>query len=424
MTESKTYKVEQIGQMSVSNFADALGVYDHIKEGGEDDGQDESDNASTETDPPEDDMDEDSEDEGSDDSDEGDEEAEEDEDEDDDGETEDSDGEEEDEDVEEEVKDEPEAVQNKVKLVAKTKDGKKIVVPRDATVRHKVDGEYKDIPVQELLNDYAGKSAISKRMGEAEEVKREAEFVRGTAQKIVQDYQQTFEAVQGLVAEGKLDSAIDVIARLSGQDPVPYFEKLLEKSMEYAETWGSLDENGKRAWKADQRSRYLERKAQEQAGQIEREGTKRSLDGYILETTKRAGISDAAFYNRVNALAKEGKLVQSDPRERVNYVIGTMLSEKHAYNIEAVSRSFGGRVTPKMKELITRHTSVTDTQDDLRQVIKALLKEEKGKVAKTLSRKVRANNLTPSSKKKASRANQDTTKKVFGSYQDLINGSY
>lgn len=429
----KVFEVEQVGQINVSSFADAMGSYDHIKpDGGEGNEEEAGDGSEPGSDldsvrvPPKDvDEEEDGEDDGGDDEEEEDDSSDESEDEDE--EDDDSDDEEDDEEVEDESEEDEEAAKlpQKKKLVAITKSGKKIVVPKDAEVTHRVDGQEVKLTVQDLLNDYAGRSVINKRINEADNKTRQADAKMHVAEQITQDYQATFQKVMGCMAEGKPDAAIDILATLTGQDPVPYFEKLIEKSLEYAEAWGSMDESEKRAWKADQRARHAEQKATMETQKYQRIQTEQEVDKYVNDALGVTGLSPAAFYNKVNELAKEGKLVQPSPKERANVVIGQLLADKHIENVEAVARSFGKRVTPKMKNLVAQHTSPQDGQDAIRDIFRSLLKEQKEKVAKTLSGKVRAN-TSMKAKKKESRAgqNKEEPAKSYSSYLDLIDNSY
>jgi hypothetical protein len=430
----KTYEVEQLGQISVSAFADATGAYDHIKPDEGEGDESEADGApqyGSDLDSVRNSPEDVGEEEGDEDDGEGDEEEEDDGEEEADGdegeddEVDEDEEEEEEEEEESEVDEEAAKLPQKKKLVATTKSGKKIVVPKDALVKHRVDGQEVDLTVQDLLNDYAGRSVINKRINEADVVTKQAEAKLNAAEQITKDYQDTFQKIMACMAQGKPDAAIDILATLTGEDPVPYFEKLIEKSLEYADAWGSMDDSEKRAWKADQRARYLEQKAAAEALKYQRVQTQQQVDSYVNDALNRTGIAPQAFYNKVNELAKDGKLVQPSPQERANVVIGHLLADKHIEQVEAVARSFGKRVTPKMKQLVAQHTTPQDGQDSIREIFRSLLKEQKETVAKTLSGKVRAN-TSMKTKKKESRAGQNKKEEAgsYSSYLDLMDNSY
>lgn len=418
----KKYEVRDIGQLNPSDFADSMGVYDHIKDDAEDSSPVEDDENSQEIEEDESDVAEDTEDEDDDDLEEDDGSDDEDEDE----ELE-EDG---DDDEEEEDEDDAEEVVEKTKkdLVAVTKSGKKIVVPKDATVKHKVDGQVVELKVQDLLNDYAGTQTISRRMNEVAQKTKEAEIVKAKAESIQQEYQSFFNEISELTKAGKFDVAVEAIAYANNEDPTVFMKKLIDSANNWASTWGSMSDVEKARWEQEQQSRYFAKKTKAEQDKLERVQLEQQANKYISSVVSGLGIAEEQFFGKVSELAKNEKFSQLDIKGRVDYTVGMILGEKHVSNIEAVSRSFGTRVTPKIKALVAQHTTYQDSQDDIRKIISALLKDEKGKVAKTLSKKVRKGGNTPRAAvqkdKEGSRADQKQEKKVFGSFQDLMDSSY
>ena len=425
--DKQTVEIPQAGNLNLSELSESLNFYGHL-DGGEGEGADGNDaeevgegdeeGAEYADEEAQDADDEGEDDESGDDSDE-DQESELDDDEDDDDDSDD--------DEEGEDEDEEEAKQDKTKLVARTKDGKKIVVPKDATVTHKVDGEEVQLKVQDLLNDYSGRSVIERRLKEVDFAKQEAEHVKVRAETVLKDYEETFNQMAAMTMQGKPEAVFDMIANITGQNPVDFVKQLLGKAQEWGTLLSQMTEEQKAAYFTQQELRWLEVKKQREQQEMSRLSTQRQIDGYVSSKAKELGFIEAEFYAKVNELAKDGKLIQSNIQERADFVIGELLNNRHTERVEKIVRSFGKRVTPQLKQVILENTTTKDSDEDIRYALKELLKEEKTKTAKTLSKKVRSNNKALGANVKGSekqKAKSALEGKTFTGFQDIIDSSY
>lgn len=161
------------------------------------------------------------------------------EDEDDDSEEDGEEEESEEEEVEEEVEDKkPEEEEKKEK-----KDSKKLRmrmgeelfnVDSEATFKVKVDGETKEVPVQELINNYSGKTAWDKKFTELGKEKKEFEAEKLQISRQVESVKEHIsKALAPLKAkDGNPMDSLLYLVEMSGQDPYNAYRRIMEANLD------------------------------------------------------------------------------------------------------------------------------------------------------------------------------------------------
>lgn len=107
-------------------------------------------------------------------------------------------------------------------------------VDSDASVKVKVDGELTDVPLQELINNFSGKTAWDKKFTELGKEKKSLEIEKS---QIMSQKQELSEHVKKAIAPLKdpngnpLDSLMYLV-EMSGEDPYTAYRRIMESNLE------------------------------------------------------------------------------------------------------------------------------------------------------------------------------------------------
>lgn len=127
------------------------------------------------------------------------------------------------------------------KLRLRMSDGDLYNIDADSTIPVKIDGETQEIPMQELINNYSGKTAWDKKFTEIGKEKKTLEFEKHSLESQKTKLTEHINnAISPLTDPNKnpLDSILYLV-ELSGQDPYPVYRRLMEANLE--EVGGLMD---------------------------------------------------------------------------------------------------------------------------------------------------------------------------------------
>jgi hypothetical protein len=237
-------------------------------------------------------------------------------------EEEDSEEEEEVEEKEEEKKEEEEEDKPKSKL--RMKMGNDLYnVTSDATFKVKVDGQVLDVPVQELINNYSGKTAWDKKFTDIGKEKKvlEQEKANVIAHKnyIVE---QVNKALAPILDENQnpLDSLLYLV-EMSGKDPYTAYRRLLEANVDEVGSLLDMTET--------ERELYFHKKKDDLHGKIAKQRQEKQQKEQALNQTRQKvdtlrqafNVSEDAFVEASQELRSlvEGKGIAVDEEAVVDY---------------------------------------------------------------------------------------------------------
>jgi len=135
------------------------------------------------------------------------------------------------EDKEDELK--PEDKKESKKLRMRMADGELYNIDSDSTLKVKVDGELVDVPVQELLNNYSGKTAWDKKFTEIGKEKKVLEVERNTLTKQKEQLLSHLEQALGPIKDttkNPIDSLLYLV-EMSGEDPYHAYRRIMEANL-------------------------------------------------------------------------------------------------------------------------------------------------------------------------------------------------
>lgn len=147
--------------------------------------------------------------------------------------------------------------EKKGKLKLRMADGLYGIDP-DAKVRVKVDGEFQEIPVQDLVNNYSGKTAWDKKFTELGQQKKEFETQRtqvGQTQEVLKKVVTDISSILTDPNKNPMD-ALQILVEKSGQDPYTLWRRTLEQSLDEVEKLQSMDEHERKAYFLEKKDEF------------------------------------------------------------------------------------------------------------------------------------------------------------------------
>ena len=136
--------------------------------------------------------------------------------------------------IEEEVKDEEEE-EKKPKSKLRIKMGDELFnIDSDATFKVKVDGKVEDVPVQELINNYSGKTAWDKKFTELGKERKQLEYQIGTLNEqktMIRDQLSKVLAPLEDPEANPMDSLMYLV-ELEGKDPYTVWRRNIESNLQ------------------------------------------------------------------------------------------------------------------------------------------------------------------------------------------------
>ena len=225
----------------------------------------------------------------------------------------------------------PVGVENGVKIY--DRDGKEVILPEDAEIEVKIDGEIHRVKLSDYRNDISGQKAISQRFS-----------VLDAERKAVAERKQAMDAaethVKGLMANGRVVEAMDFIFESIGMNNQEVVGKFFEQISEPLQKYMQLTPDQKREWalraQAERTKIELE-KTKNQAAQLQ------AQQAQLIEVRRvqsELGIDDATFAQRYHELQQEMEAgyIQAQPvtAELVGHY--ALLRERQDWAIEALSK--------------------------------------------------------------------------------------
>lgn len=144
-------------------------------------------------------------------------------------------------------------------------------VDSDATFKIKVDGEMTDVTTQELINNYAGKTAWDKKFTEIGKEKKNLEFEKTALTKQKETLQNHLNEALGPIkdpSKNPIDSLLYLV-EMSGEDPYAAYRRIMEANLDELGTLMDMGETERELYfhkKKDELHGNVAKKRQEKIG--------------------------------------------------------------------------------------------------------------------------------------------------------------
>ena len=152
-------------------------------------------------------------------------------------------------------------------------------VTTDATVKVKIDGKNEDVPLQELINNYSGKTAWDKKFTEIGKEKKTLEFEKNSLSKqketLMGHLNQALNPIKA--KDGNPMDSLLYLVEMSGEDPYNAYRRIMEANLEELGTLMDLSEV--------ERELYFHKKKDELYSNVSKKRTERTQKDEVFNQT-------------------------------------------------------------------------------------------------------------------------------------------
>lgn len=158
-------------------------------------------------------------------------------------------------------------------------NGELFNVDSDATFKVKVDGQIEEVPVQELINNYSGKTAWDKKFTEIGKEKKALEFekaqVTDQKNKLVEHVNKALNPLKD-PNKNPLDSLLYLV-EMSGEDPYTAYRRIMESNLEELSSLMDMSET--------ERELYFHKKKDELHGKVHKQRLAKAQEDQVFNQT-------------------------------------------------------------------------------------------------------------------------------------------
>jgi hypothetical protein len=258
----------------------------------------------------------------------------------------------------------------------------------DTTVEVKVDGEVMEVPLKDLKNNYAGKTAWDKRFTELDKERKEHSAKVERIEKYVGDF-------VGKVKNGDVLDALEMFAKAANKDPLEFRREIKQKLLTQVEEYAKMTDEQRKIAEMQEENDYLRRSQESEAVQIQQEKSQRALELELDRIQEVHGV-DTSRLIEVN-----DKLLESGYRE--DQITPALLEEYHITDMAfSKAETVVDQFFPSTKDSDAKYETILNvvagkvkndlnmTNEDIKEFIEttfAIVSPEKNR-AKTISKKV------------------------------------
>lgn len=181
-------------------------------------------------------------------------------------------------------------------------------IESDATIRHKVDGEFQEIPVQELLNNYSGKVAWDKKFSEIGNEKKEVESLRAEVESTKNFLSETVKEVIGHLNDPEKNplDALYFLVEKSGQDNYSVYKRMLEANLDEVENLMSMSEVERKAYFLEKKDEFRTKSEEARKAASAQEEAFNQAIQRVDELRKAHEVSEEQYLQALDELESQG----------------------------------------------------------------------------------------------------------------------
>lgn len=203
------------------------------------------------------------------------------------------------------VKKQAESVDKAVEKAVKSwklKNGDtEIELRADMKVPVKIDGQDVEVDFQELMNDYSGKQAISKRFTEYNQLKQKFDKDKSDVDSFIK---QVFEVSKENPLEGLM-----IAAERAGMDPIQYQLSLIDSLSQFSEQWKNMTDVERDNYKLQLENNRYKKQTDNFKTIQQTEQAQKALDAEVMNIERELGVSRQQFadaYFQLEGALKQG----------------------------------------------------------------------------------------------------------------------
>lgn len=187
----------------------------------------------------------------------------------------------------------------------------------DAVLKHKVDGQDVDVTVQELLNNFSGKTAWDKKFTELSKEKKKWQDEVTQVNNYVKGFSE-------LVEKKDIMGALAYVAQFTGKDPVSFRKEVRDSLLTQLESYIIMTPEERQFAELKEERDLLQQQRQSDMKRLEEEKSQQALASDLRQIQETHGLSDERIIEIADALAphlaKQGLTLDSlTPKDLLEY---------------------------------------------------------------------------------------------------------
>ena len=311
----------------------------------------------------------------------------------------------------EESKISEEAVEEIKKILARQGDDE-LEIAADALFKQKVDGEEVDVSLQDLLNNYSGKTSYDKKFQELSSSKKEFEGVKETFDNDVQQIQNYVKTFNEKMMNNDALGALEYFAEFSGMKPYEFRRELLKSLTPAVERYQKLSEEELRNEELVAQNDYLIKQQESAQERQQHEQAVEELRAEIAKVQEAHGMNDDSFresYKELQELGYEGEIKPQDVAEFYMHKNAYMKTDEILNSVNPALAA-NDEIVESLQKIIIENPSFDN--NDLSEIVMEVFGDFVKETSKTVSKKVEK----PVEKKQSI---NNRSKEAFMSFDDL-----
>lgn len=180
----------------------------------------------------------------------------------------------------------------------------------------KADGKVQEVPLKELVNNYAGKVAWDKRMNDAAMLRKQVTQERTGFEAEREKHKSLITNLHSKMKEGKTLEAVSSLVQMTGLkiDPREYVKSLRESWIAQAQQLAQLSPEDRARFEFEEDREYF--KAQQQSWQQQREAEQaaKAFEQRVANVIQQSGMTHEEFEETQQFLAERTRAEGGDPK--------------------------------------------------------------------------------------------------------------
>ena len=291
------------------------------------------------------------------------------------------------EEVETEPEEEKEAEESIKKITGKA-GNKKYELTSDTVFSHKVDGEEVDVTLQDLLNNYSGKTSYDRKFQEFSESKKELESERNNYQAELESINEYIGNFAQKIQQDDAMGALEYFAEFSGMKPYEFRNELVRQLAPEVERRSLLSYEEIENENLRQQNEYLLRQQESAEANRTSEQAKEELGSKIRQMQEAHGISDEDFEKSYYELVESNYEGDVTPDVVAEYYVHTQAYSRAESVLETIDTNLRNQqqIVENFQRVIVNNPDFDD--NDLKEIAEEVYGDFKKKASKSVSKKL------------------------------------
>jgi hypothetical protein len=254
----------------------------------------------------------------------------------------------------------------------KTKDGKVLKLPMDATIMHKVDGVLTEINLQQAINREVGELTIEQRLTKTANLEHTLKTKLKQVEEREAEEGKFVEEIANLAASDKPELAFVKLCEKNNQTPGQAFKMLINKGLEWAKKIESqgLTEKDIEAYCTQVDRDYFKQKIEDKNKSELSTKETQNLERLAHEAVQKYKVTDEEFDSAVESLlAQEGAFAGLSPEQKIDKVMNVALGSKHTRLVDEALKGTGLEEDAAVRRALFRVTDPIEfSVEDIREI--------------------------------------------------------